>query len=180
MKIYIGIAPWGNHEREVNLYGTDKYYTLTQPHTLFKEDFYSVTRTVAVPNFPCFGKESYFHVYEISYFDSDNFSTSLTVDEDTACELLSTYAKEFLDGTACGCIEKFFQEKKQQRKYLEHCTELGEYSVEVTEMLQRIVTYPATSMKQAVAFAQRDYDAQRLILDAEDKKDVDFRIWNGG
>jgi len=129
MKVYVGATLWQNGERKVNLFGTEKYYTLTQPHPVFQEEFYSITRAVAVANYPCFGNEVYFHVYEISYLGMDGLSRSLVVDAETAKELLVTYAAEFLDGTACNYMESFFK-KQGEQNYMESCVE-KEVCVEV-------------------------------------------------
>lgn len=107
-----GSGSWQYGERQVKEKGTEKRFTLTQPKTLFSEDYYSVRRAIAVENVPVdVAPERDFYVYEFSYMETGSCLRITTVDETTAMELISTCLKEFLQGTASTYIKYFFNEK---------------------------------------------------------------------
>lgn len=106
---------WEYNERQVKERGTKKFFTLTQPKRLFAEDYYSVRRAIACENVPSnVVPERDFYVYEFSYMDTGCCMYVVTVDEDTAKELISTHMEEFLHGDACGCIRAFFEERLER------------------------------------------------------------------
>ena len=107
-----GSGSWQYGERQVKEKGTEKSFTLTQPKTLFSEDYYLVRRAIAVENVPFYiPPEKDFYVYEFSYMETGSCLRVITVDEITAKELISTCLKEFMQGTASTYIKYFFDER---------------------------------------------------------------------
>ena len=103
---------WQYGEKQVKEKGTDKSFTLTQPKTLFSEDYYTVRRAIAVENVPAdVVPENDFYVYEFSYMETGCVLRTVIVDESTAKELISNCLTEFLRGNACTYIKYFFEEK---------------------------------------------------------------------
>lgn len=114
MRVFIseGDSRWEYQERQVKEKGTEKYFTLTQPKELFSEDYYTVRRAIAVENVPFYiPPEKDFYVYEFSYMETGCCLYVITVDEDTAKELISTCLKEFMQGNASSYIKYFFDER---------------------------------------------------------------------
>ena len=114
MRVFIseGNSRWEYGERQVKEKGTEKRFTLTQPKQLFSEDFYTVRRAIACENVPSdVAPEKHFYVYEFSYMETGCCLYVITVDEITAKELISTYLKEFMQGTASTYIKCFFDER---------------------------------------------------------------------
>ena len=102
-------------ERQVKERGTEKRFTLTQPKQLFSEDFYTIRRAIACENVPSnVAPERDFYVYEFSYMETCCCLSVITVDENTAMELISTCLKEFLHGNAGAYIKNFFDERLQK------------------------------------------------------------------
>ena len=102
-------------ERQVKERGTEKRFTLTQPITLFNEDYYSVRRAIACENVPGdVAPERDFYVYEFSYMETGCCLSVVTVDEATAKELISTCLKEFMQGKASTYIKYFFDERLER------------------------------------------------------------------
>jgi len=107
-----GSGSWQYGERQVKEKDTEKSFTLTQPKTLFNEDYYSVRRAIACENVPVdVVSEKDFYVYEFSYMETGSCLRIITVDETTAKELISTCLKEFMQGTASTYIKYFFDER---------------------------------------------------------------------
>ena len=107
-----GSGAWEYGERQVKEKGTEKRFTLTQPKVLFSEDYYTIRRAIAVENVPFYiPPEKDFYVYEFSYMETGSCLRVVTVDEDTAKELISTCLKEFMQGNALSYIKHFFDER---------------------------------------------------------------------
>ena len=103
---------WQYGEKQVKEKGTEKSFTLTQPKTLFSEDYYTVRRAIACENVPVdVAPERDFYVYEFSYMETGCCLSVITVDEVTAKELISNCLAEFLRGSACTYIKYFFEER---------------------------------------------------------------------
>ena len=103
---------WQYGEKQVKEKGTEKSFTLTQPKTLFSEDYYSIRRAIAVENVPAdVAPERDFYVYEFSYMETGCCLRTMIVDENTAKELISSCLTEFLRGSANTYIKYFFEEK---------------------------------------------------------------------
>lgn len=108
MRTFIEKSAWSYGEKEVTERGGSKSFTLTQPHDIFREDYYHVRRCVAVENVPAdVVPENDFFVYEICYM----CGVSLCVEhvaEDAALELISENLSAFLQGGAEQCIRDYF------------------------------------------------------------------------
>jgi len=114
MRVFTSRSDWAWGEREVveKKNDTCKFFTLTQPKTLFHEDYYSVRRTIAIENGPIdVDSEMDFYVYEFSYMGIGCVLHTVIVDEITAKELISTCLTEFLHGNATSYIKNFFEER---------------------------------------------------------------------
>lgn len=117
MKVYVsqGDGRWQCGEKNVQEVGTERQYTLTQPVTLFSEDYYSIKRAIACCNTLCSFEEDYLYVYEFSYME-DGCLSVIIVDAQTAEEAIRLNLKEFLEGSACKCIAQYFKEKNNRRE----------------------------------------------------------------
>lgn len=118
MRVFLNVGEnrWQYGEKQVKEKGTEKNFTLTQPKTLFSEDYYTVRRAIAVENAPVdVVPERDFYVYEFSYMETGCVLRIVIVDESTAKELISSCLKEFLRGDADTYIKYFFEEKLQER-----------------------------------------------------------------
>ena len=103
---------WQYGEKEVKEKGTGKNFTLTQPKTLFSEDYYTVRRAIACENVPIdVAPERDFYVYEFSYMGTGCCLSTKIIDEIAAKELIGSCLEEFLRGNACTYIKYFFEEK---------------------------------------------------------------------
>lgn len=112
MRVFISNGSWQYGECQVKEKETDKSFTLTQPKTLFDEDYYKVRRAIAVENVPVdVVPEKDFYVYRFSYMETGGCLRIVTVDEITAKELIGTCLKEFMQGTASTYIKCFFDER---------------------------------------------------------------------
>ena len=102
-------AGWNYGEKDVTEPATGKEFVLTQPKRIYNEDYYNITRAIAVENVPVdVVPEPDFFVYKISYMP-DGFSLcERIVDEDTAEKLIGSALKAFLRGEATEHIKKFF------------------------------------------------------------------------
>ena len=56
--------------------------------------------------------------------------------------------------------------------------ELKEYTVEITETLQRQIHIKASSGGEAISEVKRLYNNEEIILDSSDYIDTDFKIIN--
>lgn len=48
--------------------------------------------------------------------------------------------------------------------------------VQITEMLQRVIEIDAYDEETAIDIIEHDYLAEKIVLDAEDFKDVNFEV----
>ena len=51
---------------------------------------------------------------------------------------------------------------------------MKEYSIEIEETLQRIITIKAENVEEALRIVKERYDSEEIVLNAEDLKDVKF------
>lgn len=110
MREFVDNGKWKYGEKQVRERGTNKSFTLTQPKTLFEEDFYTVRRSIAVDNCPAnVIPESDFYVYEFTYFTSGVYITIRIVDQETAQRLIGSNLELFLQGRATNVIDDFFE-----------------------------------------------------------------------
>ena len=109
MREFIGMNKWQYAEKTVVDRETGKSFTLTQPKTIFSEDYYTVRRAIAVDNCPAdVVPERDFTVYEFSYMDKQCCCVVKIVDQETAEDIIRTYLTEFLLGKATQKITDYF------------------------------------------------------------------------
>ena len=95
--------------KEIN---TGKTFTLTQPKTLFNEDYYVITRFIAVENVPVdVVPEPYFYVYKASWMEPGTSLITKFVSEDVMIDFMRDFPKHLLHGNACSYIQKYFEGK---------------------------------------------------------------------
>ena len=110
MKKYESLDVWKYSEKQVLEEDTNRSFTLTQPKTLFREDYYSVTRAIAVENIQLYSiPVPEFYVYEFKYMTSGCCLCIAVIDEVSAMELINNNLKEFLHGNACRAITEFIE-----------------------------------------------------------------------
>lgn len=109
MREFIEQGKWEYKEKQVKEKGTNKTFTLTEPITLFREDYYEVRRVIAVDNCPVdVAPESDFYVYEFSYLTNNGSAAIKIVDHVTAYILISQHLDWFMQGRALSAIDDFF------------------------------------------------------------------------
>ena len=107
----LGNIMWG--EMEVVEINKDSYcnYTLTQKHKLFDEDYYTVSRFIAVHNVPAnVIPEKDFYVYRFTFMDN-GCSTEMITDENAFVKRLFSNFEKFLKGEAYELIREFYYER---------------------------------------------------------------------
>ena len=116
MRKFIGLDTWKYGEKQVEERGTGKTFTLTQPHKLFSEDYYTVRRAIAVENVGVGTiPEPDFNVYEFSYMVSGCCLCINIIDETTAMKLIQENLREFLHGTAHQKIVDFLEKTLEEK-----------------------------------------------------------------
>lgn len=91
---------------------TEKTFTLTQPKTLFNEDYYAITRFIAVENVPVdVVPEPDFYVYRISYSEYGPICCIKIVSEDVLLDIIDKYKLLLIRGDANECLRKYFEGK---------------------------------------------------------------------
>lgn len=117
MRRFESLDIWRYAEKQVIELGTNRNFTLTQPKVLFKEDYYSVRRAVAVENVDEYTiSEPYFYVYEFSYMVSGGCLCIDIVDAKTALKLINDNLNNFLEGNAHICIKEFFEKLAEVKR----------------------------------------------------------------
>lgn len=113
MREFISRDNWTYREKQVIERETGKSYTLTDPVDLFKEDYYTVRRAIAVEN--CKADEvpeNDFYVYEFVYMTDGCKLNVVIVDFFTAYDFIHKNLQYFMKGTALREIEKFFESEE--------------------------------------------------------------------
>lgn len=99
-------------ELPVKEIGTGKLFTLTQPKTLFNEDFYMITRFITVEDVPVnVVSEPYFYVYKICWMEPGSVLIERIVSEDIMMDIMQKFPEQLLHGDACDCIQTYFEGK---------------------------------------------------------------------
>ena len=106
-----GIYQYGE-QQAIEQY-TGKLFTLTQKATLFNEDYYSISRYIAVENVGINAiAEPDSYVYQFNYMTSGSVLNSIIVDEQTALQFISDNLLSFMQGKI---NSKTFQEYFEKR-----------------------------------------------------------------
>lgn len=101
-----GFNRWVYSEKNIIEPTTNKRFTLTQPKTLFSEDYYTVTRCIACENVPVdVVPEESFYLYEINYMPNGYSSKTVFVEENIMGCLLTEFLILFLRGEALNCLK---------------------------------------------------------------------------
>ena len=108
MRKFITTSPYQYSEMQAVEQYTGKLFTLTQKATLFNEDYYSISRYIAVENVDINAiAEPDSYVYQFNYMTTGCTLTSIIVDEQTAQQFISDNLLSFLQGQI---NSKVFQE----------------------------------------------------------------------
>ena len=91
---------------------TGKTYILTQPKTLFNEDYYTITRFIAVEDVLIdVVPEPDFYVYKIAYLEYGTVCCIKIVSEDILLDIIDKYKLPLIRGNANECLRKYFEGK---------------------------------------------------------------------
>ena len=91
---------------------TGKTFTLTQPKTLFNEDYYIITRFIAVEDVPVdVVPEHDFYVYRVSWMEPGPVLIERIVSEDIMMDIMQKFPEQLLHGNACSYIQTYFEGK---------------------------------------------------------------------
>ena len=112
MRKFITTSTYQYGEQQATEFQGEKTFTLTQRATLFKEDYYTVYRFIAVENADINAiAEPDSYVYQFSFLCSGCISDTIIVDEQTAKQFISDNLLSFLHGQI---NSKTFQEYLQK------------------------------------------------------------------
>ena len=111
MRKFITTSTYQYGEQQATEFQGEKTFTLTQRATLFKEDYYTVYRFIAVENADINAiAEPDSYVYQFNYMCSGCSLTSVIVDEQTAKQFISDNLLSFMQGKINSKLfEKYFE-----------------------------------------------------------------------
>lgn len=110
MREFTSNGRWKYHEKTVTEKGTGKSFTLTQPKTIFNEDYYTVRRAIAIDHCPVdVVPERDFNVVEFLYLTGKGSTAVKVVDYVTAYMLIRENLGAFMQGAALSDIQDFFE-----------------------------------------------------------------------
>ena len=111
MRKFITTSTYQYGEQQATEFQGEKTFTLTQRATLFKEDYYTVYRFIAVENADINAiAEPDSYVYQFNYMCSGCSLTSVIVDEQTAKQFISDNLLSFMQGKINSkTFEKYFE-----------------------------------------------------------------------
>ena len=99
MRKFITTSTYQYGEQQATEFQGEKTFTLTQRATLFKEDYYTVYRFIAVENADINAiAEPDSYVYQFSFLCSGCISDTIIVDEQTARQFISDNLLSFMQG----------------------------------------------------------------------------------
>lgn len=111
-RYFVKNGSYAYQELPVKEIGTGKTFTLTQPKTLFNEDYYAITRFIAVENVPVDDyPEQDFYVYRISYSEYGPVCCIKIVSEDVLLDIIDKYKLPLIRGDANECLRNYFEGK---------------------------------------------------------------------
>lgn len=111
-RYFVQNGSYAYQELPVKEIETGKKFTLTQPKTLFNEDYYRITRFIAVEDVPVdVVPEPDFYVYKVSWMEPGPSLVTKFVSEDIMMDFMREFPEQLLHGNARGFIQQYFEGK---------------------------------------------------------------------